>query len=203
MTRLPMLLTILGAAASAAPFSHQFHLKLKPDCASCHTAAAISASPRDNLLPAQAACRPCHSSREIPEPPATRVAQFSHQQHLKSGNIAPLIAAAIDRNTYLQPPGDTRRHLNGTNPCAACHRGMEENTQVSAANMPRMADCLVCHNQIDNPFSCEKCHSKTDNLKPSSHVEGFMSAHSSGTLNLNKTTCTVCHGREFHCLGCH
>jgi hypothetical protein len=30
-----------------------------------------------------------------------------------------------------------------------------------------------------------------------------MSSHSSGTLKLDKTTCTACHGREFHCLGCH
>ncbi|MDE3165589.1 MAG: hypothetical protein KGN36_07280, partial [Acidobacteriota bacterium] len=94
-------------------------------------------------------------------------------------------------------------HLNGKNACEACHRGMEESTQVSRANLPEMADCLVCHSQIDNPFSCEKCHAKEDNLKPANHVEGFMSAHSSGKLNLDKSTCAVCHGREFRCLGCH
>jgi len=96
-----------------------------------------------------------------------------------------------------------RRHLNGTNPCQACHRGLEESVQVSASNMPVMADCIVCHSQIDNPFSCEKCHAKGDNLKPASHVQGFMSSHSSGTMNLDKASCTICHGTNFRCLGCH
>src|SRR5262249_1227416 len=126
-----------------------------------------------------------------------------HQQHLKMGNIAPVIAEAIDKNNYLQPPGDLRQHLDSANPCEACHRGLHESDQVSAANMPKMADCIVCHNQIDNPFSCDKCHASGVNLKPASHVEGFMSAHSSGKLNLDKPSCTVCHGRTFRCLGCH
>jgi predicted CXXCH cytochrome family protein len=194
---------IAGAAANAAPFSHKLHLQLKLDCATCHPAAASSVRPEDNLLPERKACLGCHESAEIGGPPATRVAHFSHQQHLKMGNVAPVIAAAIDKKTYLQPPGDIRRNLDTAHPCEACHRGLRESTQVSAANMPQMADCLVCHTQIDNPFSCEKCHAANVNLKPPSHVEGFMSAHSSGKLNLDKASCTVCHGRTFRCLGCH
>ena len=69
--------------------------------------------------------------------------------------------------------------------------------------MPQMADCLVCHTQIDAPFSCEKCHAKDAPLKPASHVPSFLNDHTSGKLNLDKVTCTVCHGREFRCLGCH
>ena len=198
-----LLLSMMGAAAVTAPFSHQLHLQVKLDCNTCHTAAATSTSPADNLLPNQKACQSCHESREIPGPPTTRVVHFSHQQHLKMGNLAATIAAAIDKNQYLQPPGDIRRHLNGINQCQACHRGLEESTQVSALNMPKMADCLVCHSQIDNPFSCTKCHAKDDNLKPASHVEGFMSAHSAGNLKLDKASCTVCHGTNFRCLGCH
>src|SRR5882757_6251265 len=123
MKRLLALLAIGGAALYSAPFSHQLHLKLKPDCGSCHTAAATSTTPRDNLLPDRKACLPCHQTVEIPGAPTTRLAHFSHQQHLKMGNIAPVIAGAIDKKQYLQPPGDTRAHLNGTNPCQACHRG--------------------------------------------------------------------------------
>ena len=198
---------ILGAAAHAAPFSHKLHLtqlKVKMECTSCHTAAAASTKPDDNLLPDKKLCLgSCHSVMDVPAPPTTRVVHFSHQQHLKMGNVAPVIAAAIDKGNYLQPPGDIRRHLDTTNACAACHRGLPESEQVSAFNMPKMADCLVCHSQIDNPFSCEKCHAKDANLKPASHVAGFMSEHSSGKLNLDKASCTVCHGRNFRCLGCH
>jgi hypothetical protein len=177
---------------------------LKLTCTGCHASAATSTKPEDNLFPDPKVCLPCHQSgREIAGPPATKVVHFSHQQHVKMGNLAPVIAAAIDKGQYLQPPGDTRRHLNGSNLCEACHRGLEESTQVSAANLPRMADCLFCHNKIENPFSCEQCHEKGSNLKPANHVEGFMSAHSSGTLKLDKSSCAVCHGKEFHCLGCH
>jgi predicted CXXCH cytochrome family protein len=197
------LIAMVGAAANAAPFSHKLHLGLKLECAGCHTAAATSTRTEDNLLPDKKVCLGCHQTADIPRPPTARVVHFSHQLHLKMGNAAPVIAAAIDKNNYLQPPGDIRRHLDTTNPCEACHRGLGESDQVSAVNMPKMADCLVCHTQIDNPFSCEKCHAKDANLKPASHVAGFMSDHTSGKLNLDKASCAVCHGRTFRCLGCH
>ncbi len=80
---------------------------------------------------------------------------------------------------------------------------MEESDRVGPANMPQMADCLVCHNKIDNPFSCEFCHAKNANLKPANHSADFLDTHTAGKLKLDKTTCAVCHGRKFTCLGCH
>ena len=70
------------------------------------------------------ACAKCHQDAQIPAPPATRLAHFNHALHLKMGNVAPLIAAAIDKKTYLQPPKDIRAHLNTGNACEACHRGL-------------------------------------------------------------------------------
>ncbi|MCU1233332.1 MAG: cytochrome family protein [Candidatus Solibacter sp.] len=201
--RFALLLMLAWGAAGAAPFSHKLHLGLKLECVTCHTAAASSTKVSDNLLPEKMACTGCHKDVEIPSPPASRVAFFSHAQHLKMGNIAPVIAAAIDKSTYLQPPGDIRRHLNTGNACEACHRGLRESEQVTPAAMPQMADCLVCHTEIDNPFSCEKCHAKDAQLKPASHVPGYMSIHNSGKANLDKASCVVCHGRNFRCLGCH
>jgi predicted CXXCH cytochrome family protein len=206
VTRLAVILIAWGAAwgaSYAAPFSHKLHLGLELQCTTCHTAAAASTKVSDNLLPAKAVCLPCHEDRQIPEPPRTRVTTFSHAQHLKMGNLAPILAAAIDKRTYLQPPGDIRRHLNSQNACQACHRGLEESDQVTPAAMPQMADCTVCHTEIDNPFSCEKCHAKDAPLKPASHLSSFLSDHTSGKLNLDKASCVVCHGRNFRCLGCH
>ena len=210
MKRLAVMLIAWGAAcgmswgmANAAPFSHKFHLGLQLPCITCHTAAAGSTKASDNLLPAKTVCLQCHEDAQIPAPPATRVAFFSHAQHLKMGNLAPLLAAAIDKKNYLQPPGDIRRHLNTQDACQACHRGLLESDRVTPAAMPQMADCLVCHTEIDNPFSCEKCHAKDAPLKPASHLPSFLSDHTSGKLNLDKPSCVVCHGRNFRCLGCH
>jgi hypothetical protein len=136
-----------------------------------------------------------------PPPP---LKEFSHAKHLKLGNVAPAIASAIDKSTYLGRDGaKIRPLLNSTNPCVACHRGLEDSNAVSVANMPQMADCLVCHNQIDLPDSCAFCHPKDAQLKPASHVAGFMDTHTNKNLGLDLQSCAVCHGRKFTCLGCH
>jgi hypothetical protein len=191
--------------ASAAEFSHRRHLALRLACAKCHAAAATSTKAADNLLPKPAVCAECHDDGRIPRaaPSATFVSKFNHALHLKMGNLAPVIASAIDHGTYLSKPGALRQQLGSTNPCEACHRGLQQSDQVSMANFPRMADCLVCHNQIDPPFSCEKCHSTGPHLQPASHTANFIDTHSSGKLNIDKSTCAVCHGRSFTCQGCH
>ena len=192
-----------GAAWGAAPFSHRIHLQQNLECVQCHTAAARSTKVEDNLLPDRQVCRGCHEEAAIPAPPSTRLSKFSHSLHLRMGNVAPFLASAIDHQDYLQPPGDIRPHLNTRNPCQACHRGLEESDQVTRAALPQMADCLVCHTQIEAPFSCEDCHAKDAPLKPANHVPRFMNDHSTGKLNLDKTTCALCHGRAFTCMGCH
>jgi hypothetical protein len=117
---------------------------------------------------------------------------------------------AIDHKVYLRSPGDRTdwirpRLTAARNPCRACHRGLAESDQVSKAEMPQMADCLVCHSQIETPFSCWDCHSDKVDLRPKNHTEipHFMDAHSSGKLNLDKKTCALCHGVTFQCMGCH
>jgi hypothetical protein len=194
---------LLGSA-SAAQFSHRVHLKLKLGCVTCHLAAPTSTRATDNLLPPQRVCSGCHQNMTVRStPPRTMAARFNHQLHLKLGNVAPVIAAAIDKGDYLSPPDDIRRDLNTKNACEACHRGMERSDAITAANFPKMADCLVCHNQIEPPFSCEKCHAPGQQLKPASHAPGFFDEHSSGKMKLDKASCAVCHGRKFHCQGCH
>ena len=202
MKRFLLLMLVSGAAVAAAPFSHKLHLQLKLECTGCHRAALTSNQVQDNLLPAKEVCQKCHANAEIPGPPTTRVVKFNNSLHLKMGNVASIIAAAIDHRRYLQPPGDIRRHLNTGNACGACHRGMAESEQVTKANLPQMADCLVCHTVIQTPFSCEDCHAKGAELRPQSHlVQNFVDSHSNKAVE--KSSCAVCHGRRFTCMGCH
>ena len=108
------------------------------------------------------------------------------------GNIAPVIAAAIDSHEYLSPPRDIRRFLNTKNSCEACHRGLQESNAVSGAEFPQMADCLVCHaklEKIDPPFSCTTCHAKDFRLMPANHDAQWLDFHASGKSNMDKQTC--------------
>lgn len=198
-------LAVSAAAAEAPPFSHKLHLKQKLECSTCHAKAVLSTQASDNLLPASQVCAKCHERATVSTPRAHAVQKFNHALHLKMGNVAPVIARAIDTGAYLGPvPPGLRARLNTKNACTACHRGMEESVAVArSAAMPRMADCLVCHNRIEPPFSCEKCHTEVAKLNPANHTPDWVDVHSSGTQKLDKQSCAVCHGRNFTCQGCH
>jgi hypothetical protein len=184
----------------SGPFSHKLHLKLKPDCNTCHTGAANSTGVQDNLLPSKESCKPCHQDANISAPPKVLISKFSHQQHLKLGNVAPAVKAAVGSGTYLGKPNYVEQ-LDTKNACLACHRGVEASEAPSHDLLPQMADCLVCHNKIDVPYSCVTCHDKGQNLKPADHTNDFVDRHT--TAKVAKVGCAVCHGRRFTCMGCH
>lgn len=209
--KLGAIAVILWGAASAwaaAPFSHKLHLGMGVGCTTCHAAAPASTKPTDDLLPRPEACKDCHGA--VPAVANTHirgavpVVHFSHAVHLKMGNLAPMLARAINKRNYLQPSDDVRKFLDTKNACEACHRGLEQSDEVTAAALPKMADCLVCHVKIQPPWSCEDCHVRSDALKPATHKQPeFFDTHSKGAFRAQRTTCAVCHGREFTCMGCH
>jgi hypothetical protein len=201
---------LMGASAADAPsvstFSHQVHLKLKLACATCHASALTSTKLSDNNLPDKKVCARCHADGRTPRtgPSPVWLTGFNHQQHLKLGNVAKVLAAAIDSGKHLSPDTSHRRFLDTNNACVACHRGLEEADVITKAHFPLMADCLVCHSKIEPPFSCETCHEPGPRLKPASHVPDFIDLHSAGKLKAEeKQSCAVCHGRNFRCMGCH
>jgi hypothetical protein len=183
------LILLAALWAASPPFSHSLHLRLKLDCVTCHAKAAASARVEDNLLPDQSACVKCHKQVAIRAPRRSFVSQFSHQTHLKLGNIAPVLRTAVLKKTYL---GAGRPHTDAKNACQACH---------GEGQPAMMADCLVCHSKIDPPESCYYCHAKDAALKPATHTPDFVDVHSGPSIK--KEGCAVCHGRRFRCLGCH
>ncbi|MCC7154876.1 MAG: cytochrome c3 family protein [Bryobacterales bacterium] len=197
---------LLAGALAATDFSHKQHTALKLSCVACHSSVPASTRAEDNSLPNAAFCATCHKENTpvISPPRRSLVTRFNHQLHLKLGNTAPVIAAAIDSGKYLSPvPAGYRELLNTANPCLACHAGIDQADSLSHSYLPPMASCLVCHNKVDPPFSCPLCHAGITSLKPASHTPDYIDKHSSGKANLDKPSCAVCHGRKFTCLGCH
>ncbi|MBM3735915.1 MAG: hypothetical protein FJW39_09035 [Acidobacteria bacterium] len=198
-----MLVAAGTAPAQTKPFSHQFHLKMGLQCGGCHPSAAASSKAADNNLPAQEACRTCHKQdMPVKQPAKLTVSRFSHEFHLKFGDVSPLIAAAVRAKTYLGPVAG-EGPVAAANACLGCHRGIATSDQVGPEVFPHMADCLVCHNKIDNPFSCELCHEPGKHLKPADHTRTYVDTHSTGKMKLDKASCVICHGKKFTCLGCH
>lgn len=215
----------VGSLSPQAPaahdliFSHRYHLeKAGASCLDCHISSPASTRAEDNNLPkektclvchdgtrARNSCALCHKNAETAKAriPLHRDFKFNHQLHLGLGNMAPALAAAIDSGRYLSAPGDMRRHLSTGNACLACHRGLNETDFATKENLPKMADCLVCHGKIDPPFSCGYCHTSEARLKPASHTHAFHDLHSNRQAVPDKTTCKVCHGVKFTCMGCH
>jgi cytochrome c7-like protein len=205
LRKVAWLLPLTVAVAAPAPFSHRVHLQKKLTCAVCHTNAANSLKAEDNLLTNPAVCAGCHNdSKTIKTPRVLTVSKFNHALHVKLPGIGAAIGKALDSGAYLGKPSDvSRADLNTTNACMACHRGLDRSDEVSPAVFPHMADCLVCHNKVDPPFSCVKCHEEKAQLKPASHTNDWLDRHSSRKTPKDLQSCAVCHGRRFTCLGCH
>ena len=136
-------------------------------------------SHRAALEKAGTRCLDCHAATVASTTSADRALRFNHKLHLA-----------------------VRPDWKGQQACTGCHRGIERVETVTKANFPQMAECLVCHSGIDPPFSCEKCHTAAAAaLMPPSHTAKYLDGHSS--MKLDKPSCTICHGTNFRCLGCH
>ena len=182
------LIFLIGASLAAQTFSHAEALRTVKGCQPCH-----APIPRSKQVSKREA-RPVHWVK------------FSHAIHVPMGGaVSAAFIKAIDAKTYLGTATlELRQVLETQNVCQSCHRGMPEVTGALAkANYPSMSDCLVCHNKIDPPFSCEKCHVEAvKTLEPANHTSDFIDRHTN-KVSVEKSTCAACHGKRFTCMGCH
>lgn len=135
---------------------------------------------------------------------------FSHKEALEKVKDCAVCHRAMAAATVVQARHDGHAvkfshalHLKLVKECRACHKGMEQAVKVEKANFPSMTDCQVCHTKIDPPFSCAQCHDEGFPLKPATHNNEYLEAHSRTGFLKEKQSCAVCHGKKFQCLGCH
>jgi len=182
-------------------------------CASCHSKAGMK--PLLSEKSATADCRGCHRPEEIENPGAAAThralasyvvsgkydhIKFSHAEHFK------------DRQGYQLD-------------CTTCHYGISASTDLASSTLPKMTDCVNCHEvskriassyRMDN---CELCHINRPSgrapdiyssmVKPASHTESFRLHHGEDASKPG-APCFVCHLNvepsavgQRQCLNCH
>lgn len=182
-------------------------------CSGCHSQAGMK--PLLSEKSTTADCRGCHRPEEIENPSAYpghqelasyitsgryEHIQFSHADHFK------------DRVSF---------HLD----CTTCHYEVASSTNLASLSLPKMADCVNCHDVSKNiapsyrMANCQSCHLTapsepgtailTSIVKPASHTEGFRLHHAEQAAEAG-APCFICHmnlepsatGKQ-QCMNCH
>lgn len=177
--------------AKKLKFSHTYHIKdVGVACEDCHKAAKTSKLSSDNLRPTHDNCVSCHEEQinntcgfchkdpdniEAAAAPA-RAINFSHENHVAMKDVE----------------------------CTTCHLGLDTVEYATAKNMPTMATCTSCHNNVKATNACESCHTSFANLVPKDHLVGdFKKDHKKLTrLGSLDVSCATCHTQNF-CADCH
>ncbi len=137
----------------------------------------------DNNLPSMELCAECHDVQ-------TETGCIYCHPYPGEARIYPRI-------TKYHPSFNHKAHIHNDVGCDICHSEIAKQTQVSAAELPSMADCFFCHVNWD----CEKCHLKGENLLPASHESDWKRIHG-GEARLRQEDCRLCHSDEY-CQECH
>jgi len=138
----PALALILAPIATllAQPyeFGHRSHLTMRVACAKCHPESANRTRPpaRGEATFSSDACLECHGPAILNLQPPLKppIAHFNHALHLRLKDQT----------------------------CESCHHKLLESDKVTDALDPKMAECAVCHEEVDQFESCTLCHAADD-----------------------------------------
>mgnify|MGYP001829235424 CR=1 FL=1 len=195
-------------------FDHALHVgEVEMACPRCHTLAATSRSPRDNLLPQETACVECHGESTRPAgrgPDATEDrCRYCH----------PRAGSRVLRS--LAPPGRISFSHAAHQPvadCVRCHTRVPVRDLATIDDLPGMRLCIGCHDGRQASGRCITCHHsqpdgvlRTDfgarQLTPPDwmdridHGGGWEEDHGLVAVE-RRSLCAACH-RDHECLACH
>jgi len=201
-------------------FSHAIHVgELETSCEFCHEAAPSSQSSVDNLVPTESVCRSCHAiDRTRPDKEVATGAPPARCDACHVGFEPGTVARVAIPAPNLK--FSHKRHVDQGMTCVACHGDLVEQKVGLATRMqlPRMEQCLDCHNRKRGLRACSTCHLaeagqriRTDypngKLVPSGGLRGdahdlaFRSNHRAAA-QADAGYCENCHTQSF-CTDCH
>jgi hypothetical protein len=200
-------------------FSHARHQgRAAMPCVRCHPAATTSLVARDDLMPTQAACEPCHII-DLQQAPAKAAGPGDQQAPGQGGGACALCHPGWDGQG--QPPRlvvpeaalrfNHALHADQKISCERCHGSMATVGMATRADLPSMAECQSCHEAKGLSSRCATCHPSEPSgrlttalpagqLVPADHGPDFATRH--GRQAQLGGACDSCHGNAF-CVGCH
>jgi hypothetical protein len=205
-------------------FDHAQHQRQGLDCHYCHESVEASTRGADRNLPDEETCLTCHDAEAPDEPVAPGEAPGGCA--VCHPGIAGTAPPGHDRPrpppVDLPPPNLQSNHaLHGRLgvACEECHGDFEAVGLAAREHLPRMADCLRCHDGTRASARCGTCHvtEHDDRLRtrfasgvlvPRSdiwgmaHGAGFAGAPHAEAARRSEKLCTTCHARE-QCVDCH
>ncbi len=218
----PLVLLLLPLLVAAAPspvvyppqelplsFSHARHLgRAQLACTRCHARALTSRNAADDLLPEEATCTGsgCHTV-DRRSATTTKACTLCHSGGWNGQAAPPAVV--------LPAPNLKFPHALHQQPCSECHGDPRRaNTGLmTRADLPRMAQCLGCHDGKSAPARCTTCHVgdaagrvRTDfpegQLVPADTHPPDVRVNHARAARSDAASCESCHTRSL-CIDCH
>jgi hypothetical protein len=131
-------------------FNHNKHVKeLGVGCVTCHATARTSEKSADSLLPPATRCDGCHGTnhRNLSAVSSDEPRPLGQCGYCHTG-YDPKRPNVVERVLIPKPNlrFNHQKHVVGANmPCARCHGKVEELGLATRDQLPRMKECVTCH----------------------------------------------------------
>ncbi len=170
-------------------FSHELHVQdVGVRCTKCHNPKLLRTSMRseDSILPTEKRCLKCHEVWK----------EEGECENCHLGKEPYGTFSAVVRNfNFPHKVHWAKQKID----CAVCHSDMSGIDNYPP--IPKMADCLSCHQERKAPENCSACHDVVARLRPQNHTPTWLKDHDVAALS-NTADCQLCH-TQLTCDNCH
>jgi hypothetical protein len=150
-------LAVYPAQRMPMAFDHALHLDEGAECESCHETATKSVRSVDKNMPKHPECESCHDIEAASKGKKTDPASGCEVCHLGFDHTVQKAPAQV-----LFPAPNLKfphkKHVDLKIKCESCHGTMKDVSLATRMQLPRMDNCLQCHDDSHAPGACNTCH---------------------------------------------